>query len=67
MADKFLPNADGPFQFRVQTIANTIGTDPGRFMLSNDDAEAIRRAVDEFVAAYRLTTAAGTRTKLTLM
>ena len=36
-------------------------------MLSAEDAEGIRRAVDEFVAAYKLTTGAGTRTKLTIM
>lgn len=48
MSKKFIPNGDVDFGVMAHTFANTLAKEPARFAVSDDDAAAVRQAVDAF-------------------
>lgn len=52
MGSSYIPAEDGKCLTWLQTFANGIQQDPGLYMQSTADANAIRQAVDAFAAAY---------------
>jgi hypothetical protein len=61
MADKSIPNADGPFAMRAESFATTVFADPHRYFIEPWEAEFLMRRVKEFLVAYRQNANPGTR------
>jgi hypothetical protein len=51
MAGKFIPNSDQQFAHKAEGFARVIARDPGRFMLSDEDAAELTQAVGRFCDA----------------
>src|SRR5687768_14613167 len=50
MADKFIPSGEAAFAQKARNFASAIGPEPHRFGVSREDADALVRAVEEFLA-----------------
>jgi hypothetical protein len=50
MAGKFIPSGEAAFARKAQNFAGAIGPEPQRFGVSGEDADALVRAVEEFLA-----------------
>jgi hypothetical protein len=66
-SDKFIPDSDDQFADMARKFAGAISRDPGRFMLSSDDATKLVTAAKKFRDALALATRPATRTTITRM
>jgi hypothetical protein len=67
MARKFIPDSDREFASMARVFAENIEREPGRYLLSADDAAIISREAQAFRDALALSMWPGTRTKVTVM
>ena len=64
MAGKFIPNSDNQFAHKAAGFARTIARDPGRFMLSDEDAAELTQAVGRFCDAMAVLRGTDRRTTI---